>query len=172
KSFFARVTALLLIATISTPELWATCGGGGGGGMGGMSGGGGMGMPTEQVYNVPWRLRTPEAPPVTAGLVLYWFPSSAEEVKRSSLRTSRTLSLFASQCVSMEIADTGSVPGQKFAGNAKLPLAVLATADGSEIGKAENKDGFLKVDQVEKLVNEEMKRRENELEQNLKAAKE
>src|SRR5207253_1990715 len=51
KSLFARAIALFLIATISTPELWATCGGGGGGGMGGMSGGGGMGMPTEQVYN-------------------------------------------------------------------------------------------------------------------------
>ena len=163
KPFLARITALLLIATISTPELWATCGGGGGGGMGGMSGGAGMPGVGEQVYNVPWRLRTPEAPPVTAGLVLYWFPSSADEVKRSSLRTSRTLSLLASQCVSMEIADTSSVPGQKFAGGAKLPLAVLATAEGSEIGKAENKDGFLKVDQVEKLVNEEMKRRENEL---------
>ena len=174
KSFFARVTALILITTISTPELWATCGGGGGGGMGGMSGGmGSGGFPTaEQVYNVPWKLRTPEAPPVASGLVLYWFPSSVDEVKRSSLRSSRTLSLYASQCVAMEIADTSSVPGQKFAGGAKLPLAVLATADGNEIGKAENKDGFLKVDQVEKMVNDEMKRRENELDQNLKAAKE
>jgi tetratricopeptide (TPR) repeat protein len=172
KSFLFRAVVLILITTISTPELWATCGGGGGGGMGGMSGGGGMPGTSEQVYNVPWRLRTPEAAPVTAGLVLYWFPSSAEEVKRSSMRTSRVLSLFASQCVSMEIADSSSVPGQKFAGGAKLPVAVLATADGTEIGKAENKDGFLKVDQVEKMVNEEIKRRENELEQNLKAAKE
>src|SRR5882672_845055 len=152
KPLLARTTALLLIAVISTPELWATCGGGGGGGMGGMSGGAGFPGAAEQVYNVPWRLRTPEAPPVTAGLVLYWFPSSAEEVKRSSLRTSRTLSLFATQCVSMEIADTTSVPGQKFAGGAKLPLAVLATPDGTSLGKAENKDGYLKVDQVEKMV--------------------
>jgi len=65
KPLLARTTALLLIAVISTPELWATCGGGGGGGMGGMSGGAGFPGAAEQVYNVPWRLRTPEAPPVT-----------------------------------------------------------------------------------------------------------
>ena len=137
-------------------------------------GGGSMGAGpmAEQVYNVPWKIRTPEAPAVASGLVLYWFPSSVDEVKRSSLRTSRTLSLYASQCVTMEIADTTSVQGQKFANGAKLPIAVLATADGNELGKAENKDGFLKVDQVEKMVDSEMKRRENELEQNLKAAKE
>jgi tetratricopeptide (TPR) repeat protein len=170
KPMLARVTAILLIAVISTPELWATCGGGGGGGMGGMSPRGISG--TEQVYNVPWRVRMPDTPPVAAGLVLYWFPSSIEEVKMSSLRTSRTLSLLASQCVSMEIADTSSAPGQKFAGDAKLPIAVLATAEGTAIGKAENKDGFLKVDQVEKLVNEEMKRREHDLDQQLKQAKE
>jgi tetratricopeptide (TPR) repeat protein len=139
--------------------------------MGGGMGSGGM-QAAEQVYNVPWRVRTPEAPPVTAGLVLYWFPSSVEEVKRSSLRVSRTLALYSSQCVSMEIADMGSAQGQKFAAGAKLPVAVLATADGTELSKAENKDGFLKVDQVEKMVNDEMKRREGDLDQQLKQAKE
>src|ERR1700690_2821667 len=102
KPFSARATALLMSVVISAPQLWATCGGGGGGGTGGM-GGMGPGSSPEQVYNVPWRLRTPEAPPVTAGLVLYWFPSSAQEVQRSSLRTSRVLSLYAAQCISMEI---------------------------------------------------------------------
>jgi tetratricopeptide (TPR) repeat protein len=172
KPLLARATALLLIAVISAPQLWATCGGGGGGGTGGMGSMGGSPSASEQVYNVPWRVRTPEAPPVTAGLVLYWFPSSVEEVKRSSLRTSRTLSLYASQCVSMEIADAASEPGQKFVGDGKLPLAVLATADGTALGKAENKDGFLKADQVEKLVNDEVKKRESSVEQQLKDAKE
>ena len=40
------------------------------------------------------------------GLVLYWFPASNNEVNNSSLRQSRALSLYASQCVSMELADT------------------------------------------------------------------
>jgi tetratricopeptide (TPR) repeat protein len=171
KPFSARATALLMSVVISAPQLWATCGGGGGGGTGGM-GGMGPGSSPEQVYNVPWRLRTPEAPPVTAGLVLYWFPSSAQEVQRSSLRTSRVLSLYAAQCISMEIADAASPLGQKFVADAKLPLAVLATPDGTSLGKAENRDGFLRAGPVEKLVDDEVKRRENSLEQQLKQAKE
>jgi tetratricopeptide (TPR) repeat protein len=170
--FAARATAILLILVISTPQLWSTCGGGGGGGTGGMSSmGSGGGMP-EQVYNVPWRLRAPETPPVTAGLVLYWLPSSAVEVQKSSLRVSRVLSLYAAQCVSMEIVDAATPLGQKLAGDNKLPLAVLATPDGSSLGKVENKDGFLRAGPVEKLVDDEVKQRENSIEQQLKQAKE
>jgi tetratricopeptide (TPR) repeat protein len=140
--------------------------------MGSMGPSGASGMPSEQVYNVPWRVRVPELPPVTAGLVLYWFPSSVEEIKKSSLRTSRVLSLYASECISMEIVDAGSPLGRQLVPDAKLPIAVLATPDGSLIGKAENKDGFLRADQVEKLVEAEYKKRENDIEQKLKDAKE
>jgi tetratricopeptide (TPR) repeat protein len=131
----------------------------------------GQGMP-EQVYNVPWRVRMPNVPPVTAGLILYWFPSSVVEVQKSSLRVSRLLSLYATQCVSMEIADADSPLGQKLVGAAKLPVAVLATPDGTSVAKVENKDGFLRVGPVEKLVDEEIKQREGSLEQQLKQAKE
>ncbi|HWX93725.1 MAG TPA: tetratricopeptide repeat protein [Terriglobales bacterium] len=176
KPLLPRATAILLITLISTPQLWATCGGGGGGGMGGMSApgmGSGQGMPAQETYNVPWRLRRPDVPPVTAGLVLYWFPSSVEEVQRSSLRTSRILSLYASQCVSMEIADADSPLGQKLIGAAaKLPVAVLATPDGAEVAKIENKDGYLRADPVEKVVDQEFKRRENSVSQQIKQAKE
>ena len=44
--------------------------------------------------------------PHRKGLVLYWFPASQDELKKSSLRASRTLSLYAGQCISMELADT------------------------------------------------------------------
>lgn len=175
KSLLARAVAILLIAVVSTPaELWATCGGGGGGGMGGMSGPGmgGGGMQAEQVYNVPWRVRTPEAPAVTAGLILYWFPSSVVEVQKSSLRISRVLSLYAAQCVSMEIADAATPLGQKLVGSDKLPVAVLATPDGTSVAKIQNQDGFLRVGSVEKLVDGEMKQRESSLEQQFKQAKE
>jgi tetratricopeptide (TPR) repeat protein len=175
KPFLLRFTAILLIAVNSAPQLWATCGGGGGGGMGGMSApgmGSGMGMPAEQVYNVPWRVRLPELPPVTAGLVLYWFPSSVQEVQKSSLRTSRVLSLYATQCVSMEIVDAATPLGQKLVGADKLPVAVLATPDGDTVAKIENQDGFLRAERVEKIVDGEMKRRDNSLEQQLKQAKE
>jgi hypothetical protein len=144
--------------------------------MGGMGSigpmGPGPGMMEEQVYNVPWRVRAPETPPVTDGLVVYWFPSSVQEVQRSSLRNSRTLSLYGSQCVAMEIVDAATPLGQKLVSGAKLPIAVLATPDGTLIVKAENKNGYLRVYQVEKLVDEEYKRRENVVDSQLREAKE
>ncbi len=126
----------------------------------------------EKVYHVPWRVRAPAEPPLAAGLVVYWVPSTPEEVVQSSLRTSRVLTLYSAQCVAMEVADFGSPERQKFAADAKLPVAVLATPEGTVVGKAENKDGYLRVEQVEKLVDGEVKQRENALEQQMKQAKE
>src|SRR5882672_8944367 len=98
-TLFARILATLLITLFAVSPAWATCGGGGGGG--GMSGGGGSGSAPE-TYPVPWKVRSPKDPPAK-GLVVYWFPASSEELKKSSLRMSRSLSLYASQCVSMEL---------------------------------------------------------------------
>ncbi len=165
---------ILALMILSVPALeWATCGGGGGGGTGGM-GAGPMGTGPSadaQVYMVPWKALRPQDPPVTAGLILYWFPSSQEELSRSSLRTSRALSLYATQCVSMQVSTLQSSLGQKLGAETKLPIAVLATPDGSIVSKAENKDGFLKVDQVEKLVETEVKHREDTIKQQMEEAK-
>ena len=126
---------------------------------------------SQQVYYVPWRVREPKDPPA-AGLVLYWFPLTNDELKKSSLRESRMLSLYASQCISMELADYHTPEGQKLLGDSKPPVAVLATPEGAAVGKAENASGILKVAQVEKLVESEVKRREGELDSKLKEAKE
>lgn len=161
--------ALALVALSCSP-LSATCGGGGGGGVGGM--GGGMGPGSDpQVYQVPWRVLKPTDPPAMSGLVLYWFPSSNDELQRSSLRVSRELALYATQCVAMEVADVRTPAGQKLAPEAKLPVVVLATADGTVVGKVENQNGFLKVEQVEKLVGSELKQRESSLDEQMKNAK-
>jgi tetratricopeptide (TPR) repeat protein len=165
----SRLTALFMVLLLLPAPDWATCGGGGGGGMGGMRSGG---MADEQVYQVPWKLVKPDDAPVTSGLVVYWFPSSGEEFQRSSLRNSRSLSLYAGQCVTMGIADAGTSLGKKFLNGEKLPVVVLAKSDGTVINKLENTKGFLKVDQVEKLVESEMKQREDVIKQQLKAAKE
>lgn len=164
---------VVVLALFAAPRIWATCGGGGGGGRGGISPGGpsGSGGMDEQVYNVPWKILAPDAPPITSGLVLYWFPSSKEELQKSSLRTSRALSNYATQCVAMEVATVQSPPGSKLPPDVKLPVAVLATPDGTPIVKADNKDGFLKVEQVEKMVADELKKREEALDQQLKEAK-
>ncbi|HLW99350.1 MAG TPA: tetratricopeptide repeat protein [Candidatus Acidoferrales bacterium] len=176
KTPLARLLALLVITLllISAPPDWATCGGGGGGGGGGMASAGpsgGGGTAPDQVYNVPWKVRGDQEPLTGTGLMLVWFPSSNDELKKSSLRVSRTLALYAQQCVAMEVASTQSVVGAKLAVDTKLPVAVLATPDGTAIVKVENKDGFLKVDQVEKAVESEMKKRETAVNEQMKDAK-
>jgi tetratricopeptide (TPR) repeat protein len=50
-------------------------------------------------------------------------------------------------------------------------VAVLTTAEGTQIAKAENKNGMLKVDQAEKLVDAEMKQRQSGVDAQLKEAK-
>ena len=168
KSTLARFVAIVLISVFGVSPVWATCGGGGGGGDGGMSSGGGA---NPIVYHVPWRIRAPQDPAVISGLVLYWFPASDQEVQKSSLRSSRLLSLYATQCVSMELADSQTPNEEKLVGDSKVPVAVLATPDGEVVNKVENKDGRLKVELVEKLVETEVKQREKALDVHLADAK-
>lgn len=170
-SLFARTLTVLLITLFAVSPAWATCGGGGGGGGGGMSGGsGGGGGSTAETYPVPWKVRDAKTPPAK-GLVLYWFPASKEELQKSSLRMSRTLSLYASQCISMELADTRVPNAEKLVGESKLPVAVIAMPDGTPVTKVENKDGKLKVEAVEKVLQTEVKTRETALDEQLKDAK-
>src|SRR5579871_4751983 len=91
-SLLQRVLAVAMIYVFLVPQTWATCGGGGGGGMGGMSGGG-----STQTYQVPWKLIKPEDGVVKSGLAVYWFPTNADEVQKSSLRESRPLQVYSQQ---------------------------------------------------------------------------
>jgi tetratricopeptide (TPR) repeat protein len=140
--------------------------------MGGMAPRGGSVDAQPQVYYVPWKLAKEQDAPAKSGLTLYWFPSSEGELQKSSLRVSRPLSLYATQCVVMDVAEPSSSFRTKFAGEDKLPVAVLVAPDGAVIGKLENKDGMLHVEDVEKLLGGELKKREDALENKLRAAKE
>jgi len=174
KNLTERLVAILLVVLFVFSPVWATCGGGGGGGGGGMSGNSGNGGndPKPVVYHVPWRLpKDLAAKPATEGLVLYWFPASKNEANNSSLRESRLLSVYASQCISMQLAD-GSVPNsEQLIGGSPLPVAVLAKPDGTTVKKLENTGGKLKVTEVEKLVGDEVKTRGDALDASLADAK-
>src|ERR1043166_2717267 len=156
KTQFFRSIAVALLALFFAQSSFATCGGGGGGGGGGMANGGGGGS-NAPVYVVPWKTKF-SAPPAD-GLVLYGLPASAKEWQSSSLKESRTLSLYASQCVTMQAGDAQTPAADKLIGGSQLPVAVLAKADGSVINKIENTNGKLKVTDVEKLVDTEMNQR-------------
>src|SRR3954466_2891026 len=128
KNILARGVSFLLVMVFVSSPVWATCGGGGGGGGGGMSGNNSSGGdPT--VYFVPWKVADP-AKPVTSGLILYWFPASKDELRVSPLKESRDLSLYASQCVAMQVADTRLPNADALVGDSKLPVAILADPQG------------------------------------------
>ena len=120
---------------------------------------------------VPWKIWEARTAP-SKGLILYWFPASDNELKKSSLRASRILTLYSAQCVSMTVADAKTPELQPIIGDSSLPVAILANANGTPINKVENTAGKLKVEQVEKLVDAEMKQRETALDSKLKDAKE
>ncbi|HEX6649473.1 MAG TPA: tetratricopeptide repeat protein, partial [Pyrinomonadaceae bacterium] len=103
---------------------------------------------------------------------LYWFPATQTEFDKSSLRASRILTLYSSQCVTMSVGSGKTPELQPIIGDSALPVAVLATADGKPIQKVENTGGKLKVQDVEKAVDTEMKQRETTLDTQLKSAKE
>jgi tetratricopeptide (TPR) repeat protein len=146
--------------------VWATCGGGGGGGTGGIGAEG----QAAQVYHVPWKLAA-SGPAAAGGLVLYWFPASSKEVEISPMRTSRMLSLFAGQCVAMQLAEAGSPVGKKVEAGTTLPVAVLATPNGEVVSRAASVGGKLKIGEVENLVRDELKRREDAAEKQAQDAR-
>lgn len=181
KNSLVRVVAFLLVLLLTTSPIWATCGGGGGGGGGGMSGGGNnSGGENPAVYHVPWKKVDPKTAPQGSGLILYWFvgattqESAKAEIKTSGLLESRDLSLYAKECVSMQLDDGHSpyAPNAKtLIGDSKLPIVVLATPEGSVVGRAENANGKIKLADVEKLVGNEVKNRKANMDATLKDAK-
>ena len=171
-SLVQRFFSLVLMITLLASQAAATCGGGGGGGMGGMSrGNSGDASAPQSTYPVPWKIIQPTDPPVKEGLAVYWLPSSQNELDKSSLHFSQLLSNYATQCVTMGIVDQRTTLGQKLAANDKLPVVVLVQADGTPLGKAENKDGFLRVEQVEKLLDSEVRKRDSALKEIMEGAK-
>jgi tetratricopeptide (TPR) repeat protein len=171
KKQLSRAIAAVLMVLFSLSPAWATCGGGGGGGTGGVGGGGRNEGPAPTVYKVPWKIWEARTTP-SKGLILYWFPATQTEVDKSSLRASRILTLYAAQCVTMTIADSKQPELQPIIGDSAVPVAVLTSAEGKPIQKIENTAGKLKVEQIEKLVESELKQRETALDTSLKDAKE
>jgi tetratricopeptide (TPR) repeat protein len=163
KHALSRVVATILIVLLGTLPAGATCGGGGGGGQGGIAPGGGV---AERVYQVPWRFLDPGESAPGQGLILYWFPASVDEVKRSSLRTSRDLSLYSAQCVAMAVADAAQPLGKQLEVTG-VPVAVLTTATGSVLGRVTDHAGRLNAPDVEKLVRDEVKKRDDAASQRL-----
>jgi tetratricopeptide (TPR) repeat protein len=194
-----RLLALALLPALFAPPLAATCGGGGGGGMGGVRRGGGGGSGTGEgggrfsgrdipgpqgaTYQVPWNLvrngeevPAPLAAPAGApvdNLVVYWFPTSAQEARASDLQASHDLTLLTARCVTLALVTSDNAElRDRFPGAGKGPYVVLAEAGGKELGRVAADSGpHLKASQIEKLVQGELKSREAVLDRELAAAR-
>jgi tetratricopeptide (TPR) repeat protein len=70
----------------------------------------------------------------------------------------------------MELADGSTPHSNELVGSSTLPVAVLAKPDGTAVNKVENTNGKLKVADVEKVVDTEMKQREGDLTAQMKEA--
>src|SRR5688500_8977212 len=144
KKQLSRILATILITLFALSPAWATCGGGGGGGTGGVGGGNSSMGPAPTVYKVPWKLWESRTA-AQKGLDLYWFPASNAEVKKSPLLSYRILSMYSVQCVKMSVGDAALPELKNIIGDSALPVAVLATYDGTNIKKVHRIAGKLMV---------------------------
>ncbi|MEO6327213.1 MAG: tetratricopeptide repeat protein [Thermoanaerobaculia bacterium] len=170
-----RVLAVLEIGLLASSPLLATCGGGGGGGRGGIGAptSGGPGTPPPPVYSVPWKVYGPGAAvPSDGALTLYWLPTSVEEARKSDLRSSRLLTLWASQCVTLALVTLENKPlAEKLAWDGKAPLAVLVDKDGAELSRVGANGKALGVSDLEKSIKTVLNDREDGLKKRLDEAK-
>ena len=169
-----RSLAFVSILLLSALPVAATCGGGGGGGNGGVMPGGGLPYDQAPAYRVAWKVLGPGAPKPQApeaALVVYWFPRSPREAQASPLQSSRALSLASARCVATSLV---TPENQEVRGVFKAPaddqLVVLAGPDGSELGRVAAKEGKIDVRAVEKLLNGELDKREEALQDLVDAA--
>lgn len=110
------------------------------------------GLSPQQVSFVPWKVLDPGAAPADAPLVLYWIPSSPDELKRSELVVSERLTAYAGRCVAMHVirAEDGAAVSRVSAGH-KLPVVVLMDGDAA-LARVDNDGGLLRVGDVEAAV--------------------
>ncbi|HEX8154395.1 MAG TPA: hypothetical protein VF698_14775 [Thermoanaerobaculia bacterium] len=128
---------------------------------------------TPQVSFVPWKVLNRGDKPIEAPLVLYWIPASRDEIRRSELVTSRALTMYASQCVGMQLIrpdDTRTI--ENLGASEKLPIAILLAGDGEELGRVEPHRGTLSEPEVAELVRDALGEHEAHAELLLDEAKE
>jgi hypothetical protein len=121
-----------------------------------------------QLAFVPWKVLNPGAKPLSGPLLLYWIPRSEEDFKHSPLLSSRPLTMFASQCVVMQVIrcdDAQTIAGLR--ATDELPVAILMNLDRTELARVRGDHGVLPVSAVETMVRDAMRTRESEVEEQL-----
>lgn len=114
------------------------------------------------VQFVPWRILRADDPAPKAPLILYWLPATRGEMRKSELLTARGLTLFATQCVAMQVVRPDDEERiAELADGGELPLALLIDDEGREVGRVEARHGVLSAAEVENMVGNELALRES-----------
>lgn len=130
------------------------------------------GVSAGEISFVPWKVLIPGDPPVNAPMTLFWVPASAEDFKRSDLLISRPLTIYASQCVGMQVVRTDDAAMIARLGVAgALPAAVLVAGDGRELAKVGSDRGVLRLSAVERMMRDALRSREASLDAQLDDAR-
>ena len=130
------------------------------------------GPPPDEAWFVPWKVLNPGEVPPHAQLVVYWLPSSRDDMRHSELLTSRTLTLYSSQCVAMHVVRPDDFERvAKLGANGRAPVVLLLDGEGRELTHIDNEAGALRITTVERIVRDEVRAREDEADKLLDVAR-
>jgi len=109
---------------------------------------------------VPWKVLERGAEPAKKAFVLFWIPSSADEMRHSDLITSQRLTLYAGRCIGMHVVRSDDAPTlEKLKVGDVLPLAILCEGD-KEVARVLSESGALPAAAVEAMVRQAYDTRE------------
>jgi len=130
------------------------------------------GQPSDAAWFVPWKVLNPGEAPPRAQLIVYWLPASRDDMRHSELLTSRTLTLFSSQCVAMHVVRPDDFERvAKLGANGRAPVVLLLDGDGRELTHIDNEAGALRIATIERIVRDEVRSREEEADKLLDLAR-
>lgn len=105
---------------------------------------------------VPWQVLKPGDAPLRNLVVVYWFPATAEEMRRGELVDSQMLKVFSQRCVGMQLVPPSDAAViAKWGVTGKLPVALLTSAD-KVVARTESDHGILHSSDVENMVHHEL----------------
>lgn len=104
-----------------------------------------------EVWFVPWKVLQPGVAAKPSLLAVYWIPASSEELRRSDLLTSRTLTTFSGRCVAMHVIRIDDTERIARFSSATLPIVVLADGD-RELARLPSGQASVRASDVEAMV--------------------
>lgn len=130
------------------------------------------GQPPDSAWFVPWKVLNPGDAAPRAQLIVYWLPASRDDMRHSELLTSRTLTLFSSQCVAMQVVRPDDFERvAKLGATGRAPVVLLVDGEGHELTHIDNEAGALRIATVERIVRDEVRSREDEADKLLDLAR-